>query len=47
VRLKKQRCAPHVLVTDKLRSYACARRELGLFGQHAQGLRKNNRVKNS
>ena len=29
--LKKHGFAPDVLVTDKLRSYNCARRELGLF----------------
>ena len=45
--LKKQGCGPRVLVTDKLRSYACARRELGLSGRHEQGLRKNNRAENS
>src|SRR4051812_22640210 len=45
--LKKQGFAPDVLVTDKLRSYASARRELGLSGRHEQGLRKNNRAENS
>src|SRR6195952_549760 len=45
--VKKQGCAPRVLVTDKLRSYGCARRELGLTGRHEQGLRKNNRAENS
>src|SRR5215204_5292386 len=45
--LKKQGFAPDVLVTDKLRSYASARRELGLSGGHEQGLRKNNRAENS
>src|SRR4051812_48648316 len=39
--LKKQGFAPDVLVTDKLRSYASARRELGLSARHEQGLRKN------
>jgi transposase-like protein len=43
--LKKQGYAPDVLVTDKLRSYCCARRELGLSARHEQGLRKNNRRK--
>ena len=38
--LKKQGHAPSVLVTDKLRSYGCAKR-------HEQGLRKNNRAENS
>jgi transposase-like protein len=45
--LKKQGYAPDVLVTDKLRSYASARRELGLTARHEQGLRKNNRAENS
>jgi putative transposase len=45
--LKKQGYAPRVLVTDKLRSYARARRELGLRARHEQGLRKNNRAENS
>ena len=38
--LKKQGFAPDVLVTDKLRSYGAARRELGLSARHEQGLRK-------
>ncbi len=42
--LKKQGYAPGVLVTDKLGSYAAARRELGLSAHHEQGLRKNNRA---
>ena len=45
--LKKQGNAPNVLVTDKLPSYGCARRELGLSARHEQGLRKNNRAENS
>src|SRR4051794_8021758 len=45
--LKKQGHAPRVLVTDKLRSYGSARRELGLATRHEQGLRKNNRAENS
>jgi putative transposase len=45
--LKKQGYAPTVLVTDKLPSYSCARRELGLVSRHEQGLRKNNRAENS
>jgi putative transposase len=45
--LKKQGYAPTMLVTDKLPSYACARRELGLSARHEQGLRKNNRAANS
>jgi transposase-like protein len=45
--LKVQRYAPTVLVTDKLASYGCAKRELGLSARHEQGLRKNNRAENS
>ena len=45
--LKKQGYAPRVLVTDKLRSYAWAKRELGLSARHEQGLRQNNRAENS
>jgi putative transposase len=45
--LKRQGYAPRVLVTDKLPSYGCARRELGLSARHDQGLRKNNRAENS
>ena len=36
--------APEVLVTDKLASYGCARRKLGLGCRHEQGLRANNRA---
>jgi putative transposase len=45
--LKKQGYSPRVLVTDQLRSYGAARRELGLLARHEQGLRKNNRAENS
>jgi putative transposase len=45
--LRKQGYAPRVFVTDKLRSYACARRQLGLAAFHEQGLRRNNRAENS
>ena len=45
--LTKQGYAPRVLVTDKLRSYASARRQLGLAAFHEQGLRANNRAENS
>ena len=45
--LKKQGVAPKLLVTDKLRSYAPAFRRLRLACPHEQGLRKNNRAKNS
>jgi putative transposase len=45
--LRKQGYAPDVLVTDRLASYSCARRQLGLRARHGQGLRKNNRAENS
>ena len=45
--LRKQGFAPEVLVTDKLGSYGCARRKLGLACRHEQGLRANNRAENS
>src|SRR5215203_3089520 len=45
--LRKQAFAPEVLVTDRLASYACARRQLGMRARHEQGLRKNNRAENS
>ncbi len=45
--LKKQGFAPSVVVTDKLRSYSSAFRDLGLSARHEQGLRKNNRAENS
>jgi len=45
--LKKQSFAPDVLVTDKLRSYGAAKVEIGLSARHEQGLRRNNRAKNS
>ena len=45
--LKKQGFAPKLLVTDKLRSYASAFRQLKLTCRHEQGLRKNNRAENS
>jgi len=42
--LKKQSFAPKLLVTDKLRSYAAAFRQLELGCPHEQGLRRNNRT---
>ena len=45
--LKKQGFAPSVVVTEKLRSYSAAFREIGLSARHEQGLRKNNRAENS
>ena len=42
--LKKQEFAPSIVVTDKLRSYSAAFRDIGLRARHEQGLRKNNRA---
>ena len=42
--LKKQRFAPGVVTTDRLRSYGAAFADLGLAARHEQGLRKNNRA---
>ncbi len=38
---------PAVWVTDKLRSYGAAKRDLALSARHEQGLRQNNRAENS
>ncbi len=45
--LRKQGFAPETIVTDKLRSYGAAMRELGLSARHEQGQRQNNRAENS
>jgi len=45
--LKKQGLAPRTIVTDKLRSYAAAFRDLGLTARHHQGRWKNNRIEGS
>ena len=45
--IKKQGFVPAVIVTDKLRSYAAAFRDLNLSARHEQGLRTNNRAENS
>jgi transposase-like protein len=45
--LKKQGVAPSDIVTDKLRSYSAAFRDIGLSARHEQGLRMNNRAENS
>lgn len=45
--LRKQGFAPDTLVTDKLRSYGAAIRELGLSVRHEQGQRRNNRAETS
>lgn len=45
--LRKQGCAPTTMVTDKLGSYACAHRRLGLTSRHEHSQRANNRAENS
>src|SRR5918912_1734007 len=42
--LKKQGFAPTVVVTDKLRAYGAAFKEIGLAARHEQGRRQNNRA---
>ena len=45
--LRRQGFVPAEIVTDKLRSYGAALREIGFSGLHEQGLRANNRAENS
>ena len=45
--MKKQRQVPRVLVTDKLRSYAAAHRDLMPSTEHRQSKYLNNRAENS
>jgi putative transposase len=45
--LKKQGRAPRVLITDKLRSYGAAKRDLKLGVEHRQHKGLNNRAENS
>jgi transposase-like protein len=45
--LRRQSFVPKDIVTDKLRSYGAALREIGFSGLHEQGLRANNRAENS
>jgi transposase-like protein len=45
--LKKYAFVPDRLVTDDLRSYAAAVRDLGLAGRHNRGRWRNNRAENS
>ena len=45
--LRKQGFVPKLIVTDKLRSYGSAFRQLQLTCPHEQGLLKNNRAENS
>src|SRR6202166_5359055 len=45
--LRHQGFVPTVIITDKLKSYGAALREIGFSGLHDQGLRANNRAENS
>ena len=45
--LKKQGVTPTTIVTDKLRSYTSALRDLGVVERHDSGRWKNNRAENS
>jgi transposase-like protein len=45
--LKKMAFVPDKLVTDDLRSYGAAARELGLSRRHERGRWRNNRAENS
>ena len=45
--LKNQGTAPTELITDRLKAYGAAARELGLSAEHIRAKRKNNRVEGS
>jgi len=45
--LRKQGFAPTSIVTDRLRSYGAALREIGMTDRHVTGRRLNNRAENS
>ena len=45
--LKKSAKAPRVIITDKLKSYGAARKDLGLHLEHRQHKGLNNRAENS
>src|SRR5208337_1725521 len=45
--LKKAARAPRVMITDKLRSYGAARKDMGLHMEHRQHKGLNNRAENS
>jgi putative transposase len=45
--LKKYGFVPDRMITDDLRSYSAAARELGIEGHHERGRWRNNRVENS
>ncbi len=45
--MKKMQCVPRVLITDKLKSYGVAHRELMPSVEHRQSRYLNNRAENS
>jgi transposase-like protein len=45
--LKKTGCAPEAVITDDLRSYRAAARDLGIEHRHYSGRWRNNRAENS
>jgi transposase-like protein len=45
--LRRHGFVPTAIVTDKLKSYRAAIREVGFAGEHEQGLHTNNRAENS
>ena len=45
--LRQQSFVPTVIVTDRLRFYGAALREIGYSGLHERGRRANNRAENS
>jgi putative transposase len=45
--LKKYAIVPERMITDDLRSYGAAARDLGLEGRHERGRWRNNRAENS
>jgi transposase-like protein len=45
--LKNQGTAPIELITDRLKAYGSAARELGLIAEHIRDKRKNNRMEGS
>ncbi len=45
--LKKQGLTPRVIVTDKLKSYGAAMKQIGLSVEHRQHKSLNNQAENS
>jgi transposase-like protein len=44
---KRYGFVPNRLITDDMRSYGAAARDLGIGNRHERGRRRNNRVENS